>query len=1680
MSGTGRYIHATMTTNSAIPERTSGTTSANYNFATTSVFENQSGNAASFDSRPTYGSYTLNSSGTNTANKDLTISGDVSVVSGILNVTASGTNTFTIGGNVSISSGASLQGSSTTGTGTLNITGNVTGAGTLTGNDASTGTANITVGGNLTSRISLSTGTTSLTFSGGAVSVTFTPGNGTTPTVQNLTIGNGTNSKVVTLGANLSIASGKTMTVTNAATLDCGTKIISGAGAFTLSSGATFTIGDANGITASAASGNIQVTGTRTFSSGANYNYNGSGAQATGDGLTAGNNITIQDTGGIVTLTTGVAVNGTFNVNSSTTFHAGTNILSGGGVFNLSSGGTLGIGSVDGIASSGATGNVQTGTRNFNTGASYVYNGSGAQITGNGLPSTVNNLTISNGVGVTLSASTTVNGTMTLSSGTLSIGTNTLTLNSTVTASSGSLSAASGTVIYNQSSTGQAVLAANYGTLQFSNFNKTLPPSGTIGIANTFTPGTATGHTITGSTIDFNGSGTETIPAFSYNNLTSSNSGNRTLANGGTIKIAGTFTPGINTYDVSNNTVEFNGASAQTMSSSVSFTYNNLTINNSAGVTVGTVVAGTTTVNGTLTLTTGALTNGVNNTLTLGNGATIIRSGGTLAAVPIFSGTVDVQYTGSSSLTTGPELPTSNTALNNLTINTSGGVTLDANATVNGTLALTNGDLNTTDSFVLTQKGDSTGNGDVVGSVTRADLTTSAKPFGNPNVQITITAGTVTSMTVKLTKGTTFSSFTNSVKRQYILTPDSGLVTAATVRLHYLNSEVNLNSESTLVLWRYDGSSWGMPVGVTTRNDAGASDDNWVELTGVTQFSPWAISGPQQPTDVAMMNFKAVSDAQGNVLLEWLTGYEVNNLGFNIYRDAGGKRVQINSTLVAGSVMLAGRTAMTAGLSYAWLDHLASPRDNVLYWLEDIDASGKTTLHGPVSPASVAKLPERAQSLLLSQMQTGATNPNAERTLRPVVATAKLVPAPRDLQKQWEIAVRPGAKLLIKESGWYRVTQAELAAAGFDTSKDPRFYQLFVDGTELPILVNGGNSGRLDAADSIEFYAAAIDSPSTNLRALYLTVGQQPGRRLTQLPFADGKDYGRLSFTASVERRDHYLYFPSLNNGEAENWFGALVSSNPFGPSLSLTKVDQQSAEPATLEVALQGLGAASPPQPHQVRVQLNGQDVGQISFDGPQHQVAQFAVSPSLLQEGSNSLLLTSMAGSGDYSVVDWVRVSYARRFIAEQNRLQVTARQGEQVQVSGFTTAAVRVMDVTDEANPVELGAKVELANRSYVATATPQEAGERVLLFVGDKAIAKAAQVVQQVGSSWHLSSQGADVVMLTHASLRSAVGPLAELRKQQGYAVAVVDVEDVYDEWSYGVHTAQAVQDFIAATRQWKRVPRWVVVVGDASYDPKNYLGLGENDLVPTKVVWTNTFETASDDWLGDVNGDGVSEVAIGRLPVRTLAQAQAVINKIINYKAGNAEGALLVADRPDGYDFEGATAEVKGLLPAGMRSAVIYRRQTDDQTAAQAIIDAVNRGPKLVNYAGHGSSSVWRGNLLTVDSVAQMTNGQALPMVVSMTCLNGLFNDPYATSLGESLLLNGQGGAIAVWASSAQTTPSGQAVMDQEFVRQLFQATSSKGQALTLGEMVMRAKAAVNDVNVRRSWILLGDPLMQIR
>jgi len=210
-------------------------------------------------------------------------------------------------------------------------------------------------------------------------------------------------------------------------------------------------------------------------------------------------------------------------------------------------------------------------------------------------------------------------------------------------------------------------------------------------------------------------------------------------------------------------------------------------------------------------------------------------------------------------------------------------------------------------------------------------------------------------------------------------------------------------------------------------------------------------------------------------------------------------------------------------------------------------------------------------------------------------------------------------------------------------------------------------------------------------------------------------------------------------------------------------------------------------------------------------------------------------------------------------------------------------------------------------------------------------------------------------------------------------------------------------------------------------------------------------------------------------VQTSEQADAVVRKLISYDQAGAGGhaAVLVADHDDRIDFEGASGQVKALLPADATVEEIYRGQMDDASAHAAVLASLQRGAWLLNYVGHGSVEVWLGGVLSSEDVRTLTTTGRLPFVVAMTCLNGFFHDVYTESLAEALQKDPQGGAVAVWASSALTDPAAQMPMNQALVQRL-------GKGLTLGEAIAQAKAAASDPDVRRSWILFGDPTTRLK
>ncbi|MFN5209143.1 MAG: hypothetical protein ACK5D8_06580 [Bacteroidota bacterium] len=448
-------------------------------------------------------------------------------------------------GNITINSGATLTIQENQ---SLNINGSLANTGTLTVTSGSTSVITVT-----------NTWSNTGTFNAGASTVVMTAASGFK------SVGGGTGSF-----NNLTLNGGATFQTSTSLTI---------AGNFLISAG-TFLV--ANPLHQVTIGGNWTSTGNFQNGSGVVLFNKNSGTQTiTSSSSQPFHTLRMSNSGAlnkVVSLASDISINGNLEIlTARSSLNAGAFTVNIKGNWN-NSGGLF----------------VSTGTVVFNgTGSQSLYRSAS-------VGETMNNLTINNTAGVQLLCNLVQTGNLTLTAGDLDVNLRTLTIggdfngSTSITATTGTINLSgannfagifnkgTSTFVYRGSGS-QTIRAIDYHNLSSENTGARIFPDGsTVNISGTFTPFTNT-YTTTNSTINFNGTSAQTIPAFNYFNLSSSSTGNRTLASTGTIGIAGTFTPGTNTYSVTGSTVNFNGSAAQTIPA---FQYFNLSSSSSGARTL--------------------------------------------------------------------------------------------------------------------------------------------------------------------------------------------------------------------------------------------------------------------------------------------------------------------------------------------------------------------------------------------------------------------------------------------------------------------------------------------------------------------------------------------------------------------------------------------------------------------------------------------------------------------------------------------------------------------------------------------------------------------------------------------------------------------------------------------------------------------------------------------------------------------------------------------------------------------------------------------------------------------------------------------------------------------------------------------------------------------------------------
>jgi alpha-tubulin suppressor-like RCC1 family protein len=880
----------------------------------------------------------------------------------------------------------------------------------------------------------------------------------------------------------------------------------------------------------------------------------------------------------------------------------------------------------------------------------------------------------------------------------------------------------------------------------------------------------------------------------------------------------------------------------------------------------------------------------------------------------------------------------------------------------------------------------------------------------------------------------------------------------------------------TLAL-KSDGTLWAWG-----RNDRGQLGDG----TTTTRWSP---------TAVILSSFKAY-EAGGQVVVEWETASETGTVGFYLLRldEEREKYLKVNNKLLPGLLH------SPQGGIYRYVDEGAQPEGTYTYQLVEVEVKGKKRTYGPFTitvgdegifgSGSEETLVQSSMESLSSgyskkpHKKSSAKKLGIQSTASASVAAMALV-------------VSDTVRIEVNQSGLYYVDGSEIAAVLGQSVKTvtglikQKALILENQGQMVAWLAAAGNAG-------IYFYGEAIESIYTNGNVYTITQGKA-GKALTMQVVKGKGPYpgsGNETFTETIHvEEDHWPATALFDDPQADYWlWDYIISGDPdFGSKgFTLAASGVAGAGTANLTVHLLGLTDTDIAPDHHVEVFLNGTSIGEGYWDGASAYDLVCTFDPGLLYEGDNTIEVTGLLDTGaPYSIfyVDSFDLTYERYYQAIGNRVLVRGDGNNVITIEGFSTGNIFVFELGDSKKPEIIVASTldnGAPDGSYRVSFTPAAPDEPYLaLTLG--AASTPVSVTPDTASKLKQRKNQADYLVIAPFELKQTAEELAVYRQDRGLDTMVVDLQDIYDEFSYGLSSPEAIRDFLSyAYHNWKKAPRYVVLAGEGTYDYKDNQGYGDN-LLPVLMVATPHGLFASDNRFVDVVGnDGVPEMAIGRLPVATSSELKALIAKIIAYESESNVGSwrdhvLMVADGPDhGGDFPTDSDVVATLLPPQYTAEKIYLSEHNITDARQLVQDGINNGALLLNYIGHaGLDRFAQEGMLLSSDVGSLTNGYELPVVTAMTCVAGRFAIPGYDALGELLVLRQGGGAIAAWAPTGLSENDLAVILDESFFSTVF----VDGENI-LGEVVLKAlvdyAGAGKPVYMLDIFNLLGDPALEMR
>lgn len=796
-------------------------------------------------------------------------------------------------------------------------------------------------------------------------------------------------------------------------------------------------------------------------------------------------------------------------------------------------------------------------------------------------------------------------------------------------------------------------------------------------------------------------------------------------------------------------------------------------------------------------------------------------------------------------------------------------------------------------------------------------------------------------------------------------------------------------------------------------------------------------------TPVVIASFDAAIRG-GVTLVEWTTASEVGTAGFRLLRNSPtGTAVQASRSFIPA-------TAPQGG-TYRVVD-VGNSDTGASYLIEELTADGSVERYGP---------------FLINGISRDGASPDGDFDAHPREGGSQHPSPPRSGKKAKPVAVIAG----VRELGMVEVTASQLAGL---LSGNPVAIEQAVKNGKVSVTTRGAAVAWAPSSDgrAIRFFGEPGDSIYSSERAYRIELN-----RGETMPVVDVAPSPPAPTTYSATKHaevDAFAVTVLPLDPDSDYWFWDRVVPGVAGftrRSFAIEAPDLASDAGATLEVRLQG-GLAN--VEHRVRIFVNGAPVGSATWQSFDPVATTIELPAGVLRSGPNNVEIEGLLGSGmsfDLVFVDGFTLSYSRHAVPERGALAMPVTPGSAVTVRSASGSLV-ALDVTNPRLPRLL--RGGLATSDGVSLIAP--AGAHNLFFYSESSTAPPSSLRAAEASSLSSANRAADYVIVAPEQLLDAAEGLARLRRRDGLETLVVDLDQIYDEFSAGERLPHAIHDFVAtAAARWRRAPRYVVLAGAGTLD---YRGIASDPgLVPPLLAGTRDGLFAADGLFTDLDGDSRPDIAIGRIPVWSGAELDAYVAKLEARNAAGPRAFVFAADARDrGADFRRYSEQIEAALGPG-DAVRVYTDAVGVANARTALLAAWRNGSSLVNWIGHGGlDRISRSSLLTNEDVPTLSNADgALPVFIAMTCNVNRFELGGFESLGSALTRAPASGAVAVWSASGLSTTAEAVEIEKTLFRLARQSPGSR-----IGDLATAAvKSAAPESETARLYLLLGDPAITV-